>query len=201
MMQECKNIPVVNGSVRYFPDFLEADVADNYFDRLMRHINWRQPVVRIFGKAMPSPRLSAWYADDGMNYIYSGYEEKLQPWLPALLEVKEKIEEVIRHPLNGVLANLYRDGNDSVGWHSDDEPELGPNPVIASVSLGAQRNFKMRPRKKHQGDSIQIELSHGSLLLMTGETQHYWLHSIPKSRGFVEPRINLTFRHIIAGSN
>lgn len=192
-----ENLPIEDGTLHYYADFLESAIANDYFFELQRSIEWRQPVVQLFGKSISSPRLSAWYADEGIDYSYSGYEEKFKPWLPTLLEIKEKIEALLGHPFNGVLANLYRNGADSVGWHSDDERELGPNPVIASVSLGAQRLFLMRHKKKNKRESIRFELAHGSLLVMAEETQHHWRHSLPKTRSAVGPRINLTYRYLV----
>jgi len=194
-----EKIRIDDGNLRFYAHFLDPSVADDYFNNLHRSIEWQQPVIQLFGKSVSSPRLSAWYADQGINYTYSGYEEESRPWLPILLNIKNKIEAQFERPFNGVLANLYRDGTDSMGWHSDDEPELGKNPVIASLSLGAKRVFTLRHKKKSKRKSVRIELTHGSLLVMADKTQHNWRHCLPKTRTSVGPRINLTYRFIVDG--
>jgi len=141
----------------------------------------------------------AWYGDPHRSYSYSGITMESEPWTEPLLEIKARIEEVSATTFNSVLINLYRDGRDGVGWHSDDEPELGEHPVIGSVSFGGVRNFVLRhKRKKHEGHRLRVELhlTHGSYLLMRGETQRFWMHQIPKTEEHVGPRINLTFRQI-----
>lgn len=198
-MAKVEKISIEDGALQFYAHFLNLSIADDYLNDLQRSIEWQQPVIQLFGKSVCSPRLSAWYADHGVNYTYSGYEEKSRPWLPALLDIKDKIEALLNRPFNGVLANLYRNGTDSMGWHSDDEPELGQNPVIASLSLGAQRVFTLRHKKKSKRKSVQIELTHGSLLVMADNTQHNWRHCLPKTRIRVGPRINLTYRYIVDG--
>jgi alkylated DNA repair dioxygenase AlkB len=142
-----------------------------------------------------SPRLSAWYGDPGAIYSYSGLRLEPLPWTPVLLEIRQVVTDLAETPFNSVLLNLYRDGQDSMGWHSDAEPELGRNPVIASVSLGAVRRFVLR-HKKRKEQHIALELESGSVLVMGGALQHYWRHALPKIRQAVGPRINLTFRLI-----
>jgi alkylated DNA repair dioxygenase AlkB len=141
------------------------------------------------------PRLSAWYGDAGAVYTYSGLRLEPLPWTPVLLEIKQATERLSGTRFNSVLLNLYRDGQDSMGWHSDDEPELGPEPVIASVSLGALRRFVFQHKKRRW--RIALDLEPGSVLLMAGATQHHWRHALPKTRRPVAPRINLTFRTIL----
>lgn len=161
----------------------------------MNETEWQQDDIKIFGKVYQQPRLTALYGDDGKSYSYSNITMYPKPMTPLLKEIKSKIELMTQTVFNTVLLNLYRDGTDSNGWHSDNEKELGKNPVIASVSLGAKRSFKLKQR----GDkklNYKIFLNHGSLLLMQGETQHHWLHELPKSKKITEPRINLTFRVI-----
>lgn len=155
-------------------------------------MNWRQESVQLFGKQVPMPRLTAWYGDKG--YSYSGLYNKPQPWLPVLLALKEQVEQASKQPYNSVLLNLYRSGQDSMGWHADDEPELGAQPSIASLSLGGDRRFSFKHRSRKDLKATSITLHHGSLLLMQGATQHHWLHHIPKTKHPVQPRINLTFR-------
>ena len=150
----------------------------------------------MFGKRHQQHRLTAWFAEGNKTYTYSGLRCYPNPWNTVLLDIKEKIERLTFASYNSVLLNLYRNGNDSMGWHSDDEPELGKNPSIASVSLGATRTFQLKHRLRKEEPNISLALNHGSLLFMTGSTQHFWKHQIPKTRKHVEPRINLTFRNI-----
>jgi len=145
---------------------------------------------------MDVPRLTAWYGDEGKSYRYSGHTYHPQPWSSALLEVRRAIEPVCGVVFNSVLLNYYRDERDSVGWHSDDEPELGVNPVIGSVSFGATRSFQLR-HKQDRKQKLTVELSNGSLLVMRGPTQHHWLHQVPKSAAAKGARVNLTFRAIL----
>ncbi len=162
---------------------------------LTQTINWRQDWITIYGRSLPQPRLTAWYAEPGKSYTYSGITMQPSAWTPTLLELKTKVEAVSGVVFNSVLLNLYRHGNDSMGWHSDDEPELGYNPVIGSLSLGGTRRFMLRHRFE-KGLRHELELTSGSFLLMQGITQHYWQHQIPKTKRPVPPRINLTFRVI-----
>jgi alkylated DNA repair dioxygenase AlkB len=164
------------------------------FARLESEILWQQDQIRMFGKQILIPRLNAWYGDADKSYTYSGIHLKPHPWNDDLLWIKDRIEKEIGITFTSVLLNLYRSGNDSMGWHADDEPELGLNPSIASVSFGASRMFQMR----HVSKKIRtkIPLDNGSLLLMQGSTQHYWQHQIPKSSKALDSRINLTFRSI-----
>ena len=155
----------------------------------------------MFGKTVPSPRLSAWYGDPDAHYCYSGLYNEPLAWISPLSRLKETVADYTGESFNSVLANLYRNGSDGMGWHSDDEAELGPRPVIASLSLGATRRFQLQPRRGGKGNrrarSYRIELEHGSLLMMTDDLQKHWRHSVPKTRLPVGPRINLTFRRII----
>ena len=156
--------------------------------------------IKIYGKETPIPRLQSWHGDENVAYQYSGKTLTTEPWTPALLKLKTELETFCKNRLgdirfNSVLCNLYRDGQDSMGWHSDDEPELGKNPIIASVSLGETRPFKLQ-HKKDKTLKWQVPLEHGGLLIMAGETQHYWRHHIPKSQRPLKPRINLTFRWV-----
>ena len=164
-------------------------------DRLWHEVEWSQHHVRIAGRRVPCPRLSAWYGVDGAHYAYSGHTYLPLPFSPLLNEIRREVESATGHPFNSVLLNAYRDGRDSMGWHSDDEPELGVRPVIASVSLGATRRFRLRHRRQDL-DPVALDLEHGSLLVMDGDTQAHWHHAVPKTRRLVELRVNLTFRRI-----
>jgi alkylated DNA repair dioxygenase AlkB len=179
----------------YAPFFLPAD-SDRLFADLSANIAWKQEQVKLFGKTHDQPRLTAWYGDAGAEYTYSGLHLVPNPWVPALEEIKTAIETATGATFNSVLLNLYRDNKDSVGWHSDDEHGLGHNPTIASVSFGAARTFRF----KHKMDRTlrrEVELTHGSLLVMSDGTQTNWLHSIPRTTAPLGPRINLTFRRMV----
>ncbi|EKD08690.1 MULTISPECIES: alpha-ketoglutarate-dependent dioxygenase AlkB family protein [Limnospira] len=184
-----------DGLVILYGNFLKLAESDRLFGELYKSINWRQEQIKIFGKIRPIPRLTAWYADEGKSYTYSGIEHHAQPWNPTLKSIKSQVEDIAEVTFNSVLINLYRDGKDSMSWHSDDEPELGKNPIIASVSLGGTRRFSGK-HKISKDRKFHIDLTSGSLLLMKGETQHFWQHQIPKTSRVVEPRINLTFRMV-----
>lgn len=178
-----------------FKYFFSSTEADQIFEELITTTVWRQDKIKMYNKVINLPRLTAWFGDSATNYKYSGIYMNPVTWTPMLFSVKTKIETAVKYKFNSVLLNLYRDGNDSVGWHQDNEPELGQNPTIASVSLGASRQFQL----KHITENLQqlnITLHHGSLLLMRSETQHFWKHQIPKTKKDVKPRINLTFRYI-----
>ncbi|MBW7466112.1 alpha-ketoglutarate-dependent dioxygenase AlkB [Pontibacter aydingkolensis] len=183
-------------AVVYFdPQFFSKEEGDLYFDRLMKEINWQQESIKMFGKQLPMPRLTAWYGDK--SYTYSGLHNKPQPWLPVLQKLKQKIEQASGHKYNSVLLNLYRTGQDSMGWHADDEAELGQEPAIASLNFGGERKFSFKHKTRKDLKPQSINLTHGSLLLMQGPTQHHWLHHVPKTTRTVEPRINLTFRKVV----
>ena len=154
----------------------------------------------MYGQRIAVPRLTAWFGDPRATYSYSGITMTPEAWTPLLLELKSLVEpKALGTPFNSVLLNLYRDGNDSVSWHSDDEPELGTNPVIASVSLGQARTFRLKHKRDDSIPPVEIELTHGSLLVMSGALQHFWKHQLPKRKSkSLGPRINLTFRRILA---
>ncbi|MFD2095232.1 alpha-ketoglutarate-dependent dioxygenase AlkB family protein [Corallincola platygyrae] len=166
----------------------------NIMNRLQSELDWNQPEITLFGRSNPIPRLQAWYGDAGTRYRYSGMTMQPEPWQPTLLALKQQLEQTLSYQFNSVLANLYRDGRDSMGWHSDNEPELGSAPVIASLSFGAPRRFQMR--HKYQGYKFELVLGAGSLLVMSGVTQQHWQHAVPKQSKVHEPRINLTFRTV-----
>ena len=178
------------------PDFLSTGWPRVY-DRLLKETPWQQDVIKLYGREILIPRLQAWYGDKHCQYSYSGIQLSPHPWTPLLQDLKEQVESACKAKFNSVLLNLYRDGQDSNGWHSDDEPELGEQPVIASLSLGATRRFRLRHRQQKATPPISLDLEGGSLLVMAGETQKYWQHCITKTRKPVGPRINLTFRKIM----
>ena len=185
-----------DGEIIYIPDFYQESEAVQLFDQLLKTISWRQDQITLFGKTNPVPRLQSLYGDEGISYRYSGMDLPATPWNEVLQSIKSRVESAAGHDFNAVLCNLYRDGKDSNGWHADDEPELGMNPVIASVSFGATRRFLLR----HNNDAalkLEYPLSSGSLLIMKGPIQRFWKHHIPKESKVNMPRINLTFRKII----
>jgi len=186
-----------DAELHYRPQFFPKPTADRLLQELMEKIEWTQNKIRFYGKESLVPRLEAWYGDHGKSYAYSGIQMNPKPWTKELVEIKEAIEKEASVPFNSVLINYYRDGKDRVAWHSDDEKELGQNPIIGSVSLGAERKFKLRHKKyKENGLKTEIMLQHGSFLLMKGPTQHHWMHEIPRTAKPIGPRINLTFRII-----
>jgi alkylated DNA repair dioxygenase AlkB len=188
------NVLPKDGEALFFPDFFNPEESDRLFKSLSENIAWQQDQIKFFGKIYEVPRLTALYGDNDLTYTYSGIQMKPHAWTPDLLEIKGRIEEEANVSFTSVLLNLYRDGKDSNGWHSDDEKELGVNPVIGSVSFGASRIFKFRHLKDKTAE--KVELTHGSFVLMRGETQHKWEHQIPKTAKVLSPRINLTFRII-----
>jgi len=186
-----ERVPMADAEVYLFPRFLDDDEAGLLFHRLRREIAWKTESIRLFGRQIAMPRLVAWYGD--LPYTYSGLTMPAEDWPPCLAGIIQRVSERAAQPYNGVLLNLYRDGRDSMSWHSDDEPELGRDPVIASLSLGSVRRFVFR-RNDDKSTKVPVELPHGSLLVMDGRTQHHWQHAIPKTAKPVGERINLTFR-------
>ena len=182
-----------DAEVDYRGGFFTPDEARTLFDDLRAEIRWERHRVRIRGREVDCPRLSGWEGDEA--YSYSGLTLRPAPWTPRVAAIRRRIEAAVGQRFNSVLANLYRDGADRLGWHADDEPELGPAPVIASASFGAPRRFLLRP--KRGGAAVPIVLEPGSLLVMRGGTQRHWIHSVPPTRRPVGPRINLTFRRIL----
>ncbi|WP_242065747.1 alpha-ketoglutarate-dependent dioxygenase AlkB family protein [Nostoc paludosum] len=184
-----------DAEVTFYRNFFNQQDSDEIFQTLLNQIKWRQDKMKIYGKDVNLPRKTAWYGDRNKSYKFSGIHLDPEPWIPTLLQIKEKVEEIAKVNFNSVLLNLYRDGNDGISWHTDAEPELGKNPVIGSVSFGGARRFMFR-HKHNQDLKAEIELVHGSFLLMAGATQHFWQHQIPKTSKQVQPRVNLTFRVI-----
>lgn len=177
----------------YWPSWLSPDRADYYYHTLMSDIHWQTGIVRIFGKEHAIPRLQAWYGDAHCAYRYSGKTLQPLPWIPILTELRAELA-AMGYAFNSVLLNLYRDGNDKMGWHADNEAELGVCPQIASISLGATRTFQFKHRLTKQ--RVDLQLAHGSLLMMQGNTQKEWLHQLPARKREYSARINLTFRNI-----
>ncbi len=197
-MSAAKHISLEDGGeLLLFEEWLSAEEAGRYQETLSREVPWEQKAIRMMGKQVMQPRLVAWFGDPDAIYTYSGLRNVPLPWIPALLELRARAERDAGSPFNSVLANLYRGGQDSMGFHSDSERELGRDPVIASVSLGAARRFQLRYVGKQKGVAGRdIDLPDGSLLVMRGTTQHFWRHGVPKEKGPVGARINLTFRRI-----
>ena len=191
----CSEIVIPDAEIFLYPTLLSYHEADQLFDTLKKNIIWEKQKIKLYGEVHDVPRLTAWYGDPNKSYIYSGIKLNTNPWTAALLKIREKIEKISKIKFNSVLLNLYRSGSDSVSWHSDDEPELGKNPVIGSLSLGETRQFQMK-HKFNRDLKQKILLQHGSFLLMRGKTQHHWLHQIPKRKNLQGERINLTFRVI-----
>ena len=189
-----EHIPIPNGELLYIRHFLDTNQSDRYLNLLLKSVDWRQESMHLYGKTVQFPRLTAWYGDPDTSYAFSGIILQPTAFTPALLEIKRHVETLTGVKFNSVLLNRYRNGNDSISWHADDEKELGKNPVIASVNFGATRVFQLRHIQTKE--KINIELSHGSLLIMLGELQHFWKHQISKTKKSVGERINLTFRII-----
>jgi Alkylated DNA repair protein len=177
-------------------DFLSPDEADRWYQCLLQRVAWQQLPIRMFGQVHLQPRLICWYGE--ASYTYSHLTLPVTAWPDWFLPLKQKVEQAVGARFNGVLLNYYRNGQDSMGWHSDDEPELGENPLIASLSLGATRRFSLK--HKHEPLKQTVQLTNGSLLVMGGRMQHHWLHALPKMARVHDGRINLTFRQILTDS-
>lgn len=192
----CRLLEMPDADVIFYDQFFSTADGDRLFAALDRSTQWRQDQIKVFGKTMPLPRLTAWHGNSDKCYTYSGIEMCPEPWTDTLLEIKAQVEDCAGVKFNSVLLNKYRTGQDSVAWHSDDEAELGKDPVIASVSFGATRRFAFKHKYDKHLDRISIDLTHGSLVLMRGPTQHFWQHQVPKTAKTISARINLTFRSI-----
>lgn len=199
-----ERIVVEHGELLLIRNWLAPSKAESCFARLQQETKWQQSTIFIAGRPVRIPRLNAWYGEPEAHYRYSGRDFSPLPWTALLADLRDAVQETYDaqqglppQRFNSALLNLYRDGSDSVGWHADDEAELGPSPQIASLSLGASRRFLLKPRTG-QAKRIELLLENGSLLLMLGDLQRHWLHSVPKTRQPVGPRINLTFRRVMA---
>lgn len=186
------------GQLAYFDCWLPQQFHATLYSRLLSELNWRQLPIRLFGRWIEQPRLVDFHADRGIGYRYSGLSLSGQGWPDLLEPMRAAVSAMAGTAFNSVLCNLYRDGHDYMGWHADDESELGPNPCIASVSLGAARRFVLRPRQQPRLPRHELVLAPGSLLLMSGQLQHHWQHQLPRALRVGEPRVNLTFRQIVA---
>lgn len=198
------NTKISDRSVEYFQendtfDWASTDwqqVSEDAFAKIgFTHMSWKRDHIRMYGKRIALPRLTSWYGDLGKSYTYSGITSAPNAWNQGLLYIKHKIEQATALTFNSVLLNWYRDGEDHMGWHADDEQALGDNPVIASVNFGTTRDFVLR-RIDDPSKRIVIPLQHGTLLVMGGALQHYWQHSVPKRKTAKGSRFNLTFRLI-----
>jgi alkylated DNA repair dioxygenase AlkB len=192
-------IRIPDAELYYCRDLVVPErLRDSLLDELIARVPWRLENIVVWGKTYPQPRLTAWYGDGEAYYTYSGITLNPLVWIDPILRIKGLVEAVSSESFNSVLLNYYRDNRDSMGLHSDDEFELGPRPIIASVSLGAERTLIMKHRRKQLAEPVRLLLASGSLLLMKGETQRYWKHGIAKETRPCAPRVNLTFRRIIA---
>ena len=189
------NLDLKDGNIIYHPLFFNKIDADEYFSRLLNNIDWQQDTITVFGKTHLQPRLTAFFANNDKPYKYSNIMMQPNEFNRDLLNIKKAVESKLNVEFTSSLANLYRHGKDSNGWQADNEKELGPEPIIASVSIGAERIFQLKHRHD-KGLRTKLVLQHGSLLIMKGQTQNYWLHQIPKTNKAIGKRINLTFRII-----
>lgn len=187
-----ENDTVDCGNVKW-KDLTQVEFTNIHFANIL----WKQENIKLYGKTIPLPRLTAWYGDPGKSYKYSGIKSEPNEWNKGLLYLKQEIERVANVEFNSVLMNWYRDGEDYLNWHADDEKELGVNPVIGSVNFGETRDFLLR-RNADNSQKITLPLKHGTLLIMRGALQHYWQHSVPKRKQINGSRFNLTFRRIDA---
>ena len=188
-------IPIEDGQLRFQENYIPAEESDELLRHLLAELAWREEDIMIAGRRVRAPRLVCWYGDPDARYRYSGIIHEPLLWLPILSTLKSRIQTTCGRPFNSVLANLYRDGHDSMGWHADQEKELGINPEIASLSFGATRLFRLRHNRT--GQMLELPLNHGSLLWMGGSLQHHWRHCVPKCRGITTARVNLTYRTIL----
>lgn len=189
---------IPDAELYYLPDLPLGRPADEVMCSVTKEAPWRSEEIVLWGRKMMQPRLIAWYGDPGCVYAYSGIRLEPLPWSAILRDLKARIEAATGETFNSVLLNYYRDERDSVGFHSDDEPELGPRPVIASLSLGAERVFVMRHKTRRDLKPVRLTLASGSLLLMKGDMQRHWRHGVPREARPCGPRLNLTFRQILS---
>jgi len=189
-------IPMQDAEVYYMRHLPLAQPPHAVMNQLIDEVPWRAEHIVVWGRTYPQPRLIAWYGDGGMNYTYSGIQLTPLPWTETLLDIKSRVQAVARTDFNSVLLNYYRDHRDSMGLHSDDEPELGEQPILASLSLGEERIFILKHKRDKVLKPVRLKLASGSLLLMRGDTQRYWKHGIDKEARPCGPRVNLTFRSI-----
>lgn len=189
------NLLPYGGELYYIPNAFTGEQNDVYFNQLFTEIRWKQEPIKIFGREVMQPRLTAWYGDISKPYAYSGITMAANHWIHPLLEIKSVADKLSGAESSSALLNLYRDGNDGLGWHRDNEKVLGPAPTIASVSLGAVRTFQLRDHK-NKSHLLSLDLAPGSVVIMKGATQQIWEHRVPKSKKVTGARINITFRWI-----
>ena len=189
------NLLPCDGIVNYLGHILSTSQTRSYYQTLLMHIPWKNDEAVIFGKHIITARKVAWYGDSGFSYTYSGTTKHALAWTPELSTLKDLVEQLTDTRYNSCLLNLYHDGNEGMAWHSDDEKSLGKDTTIASVSFGAEREFRLK--HKRADEKVSVHLESGSLLVMRGATQTHWLHSIPKTKRITTPRINLTFRTML----
>jgi len=185
-----------DADILHWPGFLSPTEADRTFSQLRDETAWEQHIVQIFGRSTHAPRLSSWHGDAHARYTYSGLALEPRPWTPLLTALRQRLSADLGSDFNSALINCYRDGSDGMGWHSDDEKELGNEPCIASLSLGSRRRFLLRHKERRDLETLEFQLGHGDVLIMRGPTQHHWKHQVPKTKHRVGERINITFRHI-----
>ncbi len=196
-IDQCRQHNLAGAFIDEYPNAFAEDLSQKFFDELLTGIPWRQEQLRIAGKLIDVPRLQCWMGDRGSRYGYSGMRLEPEPWIAAVSAIRTRVETLAGTTFNSVLLNLYRDGQDSVAWHADDENELGPSPLIASVSLGTTRRFELKPKSPRRGEKYTLQLATGSVLIMHPGLQEIWMHQIPKERAVDQARINLTFRQIV----
>ena len=195
MFQQELQIINFEGEAIYYGPIFSLEQSSLFFDDLLNNIEWKNEEIIMFGKEIISKRKVAFYADDGVDYTYSNKTKKGLSWTASLLKIKSVVENYTHVNYNGCLLNLYHDGNEAMGWHSDNEKEIKPNSSIASVSIGIERKFSFK--NKLSKETIAVQLENGSLLEMKGAIQKHWLHALPKSKKITQPRINLTFRQFL----
>lgn len=194
LLPQARTLVNRDGEALLFEHFIVGEEATALAEQLRQDVNWQTETIVLYGREITVPRQVCWVGDAGIRYTYSGVVHDPLPWPPVLAALRTRVQAFTGHDFNSVLANRYRDGTDSMGWHADNERELGRNPVIASLSFGADRVFKLRHNKN--SETVEVRLGNGSLLLMCGSLQHHWRHCLPKMRGITEARVNLTFRYI-----
>lgn len=185
-----------DATIKYYPNFLNTKEADLYYELLAKETPWRNDPITLFGKTYPQPRMTSLHGHTTDSYGYSGIVMQPNPMTKSLLDIEQRLKAYTDKTFSTVLLNLYRDGQDSNGWHADNEKELGQNPVIASVSFGEERFFHLKHRQNKE-DRLKFLLNSGSLLIMGGSTQEHWVHQIAKTARTIGPRINLTFRRVL----
>jgi len=189
-----------NAKLAFIPNYLDQIQSGHLMRSLIAELDWQQPVLKMFGREVASPRVHSWHGDEHAHYQWSGRTWQPQPWVPKLDAIRDDLKQTLNIRFNSCLVNRYRSGDDAMGWHADNESELGKNPVIASVSIGALRDFDLRYSRTDSSESkiesFRIPLGDGSLLVMYGETQHYWKHRVRRQRQVTGERLNLTFRFI-----